>query len=40
MIKLHVINLMFGKVNHVDYATSMMHFPTVGQLADMIEKDE
>ena len=40
MFKLHGINLMFGKVNHVDYVTSMMHFPTLRQLAEMIEKDK
>ena len=40
MFKLHGINLMFGKVNHVDYVTSMMNFPTLQTLADMIRKEK
>ena len=30
--KLNNINLMFGKVNHVDYVTRMMKFPTLREI--------
>ena len=38
--KLNNINLIFGKVNHVDYVTSMMNFPTLQTLADMVRKEK
>ena len=30
--KLNNINLMFGKVNHIDYVSRMMKFPTLREL--------
>lgn len=38
--KLNNINLIFGKVNHVDYVTNMMNFPTLQTLADMVRKEK
>ena len=37
--KLNNINLIFGKVNHVDYVTSMMNSPTLQTLADMVRQE-
>ena len=34
--KLNNLNLMYGKVNHLDYLHNMMNFPTLLQLRDKI----